>query len=141
MRSTVSAKAEVRVGISVSPTQLHLRVVWTRTSFILILIDDTSAASQGLTSSLEVCHSFGRKHRRAVVFRRCVMAFVDWDSRVYHRWSDDLFFNHRLDRLMNYIRLEKMFQNMWKQQRTVVVNNFGLNSGGNSLGGLGVTRG
>lgn len=109
MVSTLVVQSEMRVAIGLSSAQLHLRIVRTRATLILVLVDDSSAASQTLTSSLEVCHSLGGEDRCAVVLWRCVMAFVDWDSSVYNRRSDDLFLDHGLDCLVNYTSISGGF--------------------------------
>ena len=88
---------KMRVGISIGPPQLHLRVVWTRAALILVLIDDAGAARQFLTSRLEIGHGLGGKDRCAVMLRCCVVSFKNGDSSMNNRWSNNLFLDDWLN--------------------------------------------
>jgi hypothetical protein len=87
--------------------QLHLRIIRSRTTVVLILIDDAGVAGQILTGGLEICHSFCGEDRDAMILWCSMVAFMDWDSGVDNGRSYHLFLDDWLNGLMNFLNVSK----------------------------------
>lgn len=85
---------EVWVRISFCPAELHVRVVWTRTTVVMVFVDDARAACQ---VPLEFGDRLGGKDRDAMKLGWCVVMFDDGDSAMDDSRLNDSFLHDRLD--------------------------------------------